>query len=146
MQQRSSVRESANRYDARMTDHPHPMPNARPVRTLTSLIAVGAATGVLSSILLAALVGTCFRFPVPFAGYQHGPGHIPEFLVAAVLYLVAGGVVPQAVMGSFAGALAFQITRLRGGSAYRLAMALAITCALPGVLLLSMLDWMIGHW
>jgi len=109
-------------------------------------ILLGAVVAVGTSPLLAALVGVFFRFPVPFAGYQSGPRHLTGFLIGAGFYLVLGGAVLQALLGAFVGAVVYWWTGRHGRDAVGLTVGLAAACALPGVLLLSVLDWFIGDW
>ena len=103
----------------------------------------GAAIAVGASFALAALVALVFRFPIPFGSYMSGPSAVVPALFAAAFYGVIGGFPVQAVLGGIAG-----VTASRGGSPNRRRAVLiySVLAALPGVLLLSVLDWIIGPW
>jgi hypothetical protein len=94
---------------------------------------------------LAALVALVFRFPIPFSGYSSGPKAMVAAMFAAFFYGLLGGVLVQAVAGCLGGLAAYSLARdnmLRNV----LSVLLGMVAAMPGLLILAMLDWIIGPW
>ena len=106
----------------------------------------GAGIAVAASFPLAALVALLFRFPIPFGTYMSGIGAVIPALFAAAFYGIIGGFMVQALLGGIAGGLAASATVSDRRRAWRRCAAFASLAALPGVLLLSILDWIIGPW
>jgi hypothetical protein len=110
-------------------------------------IKTGIAWAILGAFPLAALVALCYRFPIPFSGYESGPRAVPRSLIAVVLYgLFAGGFIVLAVLGAAAGTAA----KLLVGPDARRERWLTVTFALAGdlvaVMILAVLDKLIGKW
>jgi len=106
-------------------------------------VAAGAAIAVIATFPLAALVALVFRFPIPFGTYMSGPGAVVPALFAAAFYGVLGGFLVQAVLGGIAGVMA---SRTAAPDRRRAVLIYSVLAALPGVLILSVLDWIIGPW
>lgn len=64
-------------------------------------------------------------------------------LIAAGVYGVLGGFVVQALLGGIAGVMA---SRSGAPDRRRAVLTYSVLAALPGVLVLSVLDWIIGPW
>lgn len=92
---------------------------------------------------LAAIVALVFRFPIPFGSYLSGPRAVVPALFGAAFYGVLGGFVVQALLGGIAGVIA---SRSGAPDRRRAVLTYAVLAALPGVLILSVLDWIIGPW
>ena len=103
----------------------------------------GAAIAVAATFPLAALVALVFRFPIPFGTYMTGPGAVVPALMAAGFYGVLGGFPVQAILGGIAGVMA---SRTAAPDRRRAVLTYSVLAALPGVLILSTLDWVIGPW
>jgi hypothetical protein len=103
---------------------------------------VGSLLAILGSFPIAAMTALVFRFPIPFGGYESGLEAIVPSLYATVFYGMLGGFLVQGLLGGIAALIAAPNDK-RGwfytGTA-------AVAAAVPGVLLLSMLDWIIGPW
>jgi hypothetical protein len=111
---------------------------------MTRLLRVvgGALIAILASFPLAALTALVFRFPIPFGGYVSGPEAVGPVLYAVGFYGLLGGFFVQAVVGGVA-ALVASRSAPRGSMRW---VAAAVAAAWAGVLLLSILDWIIGDW
>jgi hypothetical protein len=105
-----------------------------------------AGVAIAGSFPLAALIALVFRFPVPFVGYQSGPRAMLPALIGVFFYGILGGVGVQAVLGGVGGVAAYLLGRRRSMKTNRLTIALGLIAALPGLLLLAILDWIIGPW
>ena len=103
----------------------------------------GAAIAVAATFPLAAIVALVFRFPIPFASYMSGPRAVVPALFGAAFYGVIGGFVVQALLGGIAGVMA---SRSGAPDRRRAVLTYSVLAALPGVLILSVLDWIIGPW
>ena len=103
----------------------------------------GAAIAVTASFPLAALAALVFRFPIPFGSYMSGIGAVIPALFAAGFYGVIGGFAVQAILGGIAGVMA---SRTGAPNRRRAVLTCAVLAALPGLLILSILDWIIGPW
>ena len=106
----------------------------------------GAAIAVAASFPLAALVALLFRFPIPFGTYMSGTSAVIPALFAAAFYGVIGGFMMQALLGGLAGGLAAAAAISGRRRAWRRCATGAILAALPAVVILSILDWIIGPW
>lgn len=105
-----------------------------------------AITAMVSSVPLAGIIGLLFRFPVPFAGYVSGPAAFFAAMFAAFFYSVVGGVIVQAIAGFAGGLIAYKVTRRHPERMRIVILLCGMASALPGLLLLSMLDWIVGPW
>jgi hypothetical protein len=103
---------------------------------------VGSLVAILASFPIAALTALVFRFPIPFAGYASGPKAVLPALYAAAFYGMLGGFVAQALLGGTAALIA---QRFKKGSWIH-PVAAPVAAASVGVLILSVLDWIIGDW
>ena len=106
----------------------------------------GAVIAVIASFPLAVLTVLVFRFPIPFGGYASGAWAIFPVLIGTFIYGILGGFVLQAILGGLAGVLAGVRAGLNVRPAWRRCLGLSTAAALPGVLTLSVLDWLIGPW
>lgn len=106
----------------------------------------GAAIAVGATFPLAALVALVFRFPIPFGSYMSGIGAVIPALFAAAFYGMIGGFMVQALLGGLTGGLAASAAIGDRRRAWRRCVTFATFSALPGVLVLSILDWLIGPW
>jgi hypothetical protein len=106
----------------------------------------GAFVAVAGSFPLAAVIALVFRFPVPFAGYQSGPKAMIAAIFAVLFYGLLGGVLVQAFLGGLSGGIAYKLAAHDAGKAHRFSIACGLASALPGLLLLAVLDWIIGPW
>jgi len=106
----------------------------------------GAGIAVVSSIPLAGLIGLVFRFPVPMVGPVSGPDALLAGMIAAMIYGALGGVIVQAAAGSAAGTLSLMYAQRYGKNVAICVILGGVLSALPGLLLLSVLDWIIGPW
>ena len=113
---------------------------------LLRFLGLTAMTSIVGSIPLAGLVGLVFRFPIPFAGYESGPEAFARSMFAAIFFGVSGGLVVQAVMGFIGGLFAYQLASNRADQANRIIVFCGICAALPRLLVLATLDWIIGPW
>ena len=75
-----------------------------------------------------------------------GIGAVIPALFAAAFYGIIGGFIVQALLGGLTGSLAASAGVADRRRAWRRCVAFATLGALPGVLLLSILDWLIGPW
>jgi hypothetical protein len=105
-----------------------------------------ALASALGSIPLAGLIALLFRFPVPFAGIASGPKGMVPAMFGAFFYSLLGGVFVQAAAGGMAGVLAYVIGRRGAPRMNLLTVILGLAGALPGLLVLAVLDWIIGPW
>jgi hypothetical protein len=106
----------------------------------------GATVAIAASFPLAALVALVFRFPIPFGSYMSGPDAVVPALFAAGFYLFLGGFAVQAALGAVAGGLAARTATPENPRPWQRCLAFATIAALPGVLTLAVLDWIIGAW
>jgi hypothetical protein len=135
-----------NPYQSPETQSPRPVSHSGARRSGRLRCALqGAAAGVLGSFPLAAVVAGVFRFPIPFAGYASGPGAMLPAMFAALMYGLLGGLVVQAIAGGVGGIAAYGLARDRA-QLNLLSILFGAACALPGLLVLATLDWMIGPW
>jgi hypothetical protein len=72
-----------------------------------------------------------------------GPRAVVPALFGAAFYGVLGGFVVQALLGGIAGVMA---SRSGAPDRRRAVLTYSVLAALPGVLVLSVLDWIIGPW
>jgi hypothetical protein len=94
----------------------------------------------------AALCALVFRFPIPFGGYERGPGAMPHALLAVVFYGALGGFPALLALGALAGWAAHRLGRPDPARVRRLGLAFSALAALGPVLLLAVLDKVIGPW
>jgi hypothetical protein len=109
-------------------------------------ILTGIVWALLGAFPLAALVALCYRFPIPFSGYESGLMAVPLSLLAVAFYELFGGFVVLAALGAAAGIAA---NLLANGDARRerwLTLTFALAGDLVAVILLAVLDKIIGNW
>jgi hypothetical protein len=106
----------------------------------------GAAIAVAASFPLAAITALVFRFPIPFGTYMSGISAVIPALFAAAFYGVIGGFMLQALLGGLAAGLGAAAVAPDHRRAWRRCAAFAVLAAVPGVLILAVLDWIIGPW
>jgi hypothetical protein len=108
--------------------------------------------GILPSALI---VATLYRFPVPFRGYirgwdlfQEGPNTSIELiwllLQAIIYYILWGGFILLAILGTIAGLLGWRLGKPDRTNRYVRNIALGLAFATAVVL--SVLDKIIGPW
>jgi hypothetical protein len=102
----------------------------------------GSVVANIASFPLAALTAFVFRFPIPFGGYASGPEAVVPSLYAAGFYGMLGGFLLQGWLGG----VAALIMRPSDDGGWIQRAAAAVVAAVPGVLTLSVLDWVIGTW
>jgi hypothetical protein len=110
--------------------------------TVLRRFVAGALVAIVASFPLAALTALVFRFPIPFGDYLSGPDAVVPALYAAAFYGILGGFIVQGVLGGLA-ALIVPRSERRGWVRFG---AAPVVAAWAGVLLLSILDWIIGDW
>jgi hypothetical protein len=109
-------------------------------------IKTGIAWAFLGVFPLAALAALCYRFPIPFAGYESGLMAVPRSLFAVVFYGLFGGFVVLAAIGAAAGTAANLLARHDARRERVLTLAFALAGDLAVVMILAVLDKMIGKW
>jgi hypothetical protein len=102
----------------------------------------GSVVANVASFPLAALTALVFRFPIPFGGYASGPDAVVPSLYAAGFYGMLGGCLLQGLLGGVAALM----VRPSDDGGWIQRGAAAVVVAVPGVLTLSVLDWLIGTW
>ena len=107
---------------------------------------IGAATALGAVFPVAALVALCYRFPIPFVGYESGPVAMVRSPIAVVFYGLLGGFVVIAACGAVSGAVAHQLSIPDVAKARRITVGLAIACDFILVMILAVLDKLIGRW
>jgi len=114
------------------------------IRIVTS-VGIGAVVAVLGSFPVVAIFALFFRFPVPFAGYEHGMEAVPRAIDASVFYGMVGGYMLLITMGAICG-LACSVRARTDRQAWgRTALSAFIGTTLA-VAVLSVLDKIIGPW
>jgi len=106
----------------------------------------GAVAGVLGSLPLAALCALLFRFPIPFVGYRSGVIAMVPAMFAALFYGVMGGIPVQAVLGGAGGAIGAWASRPDESRMRRCAFVVSMLFAVPGIVTLAVLDYLVGRW
>lgn len=107
----------------------------------------GAAYCCLLAPAFAAIVGTVYRFPIPFREeYGSGASILFAALFAAIFYEFLGGGAILAILGGVAGLIAGRIAGEDHRRARLLTAILAAVPALAAVIVLSVLDKIIGPW
>lgn len=107
----------------------------------------GSTVAVMSAFPAAAITALVYRFPVPLAEeYARGPSGVVIAAVAAVFYLLLGGLVVLGVLGAGVGLLAAWIGSPDDVRVRRLTVLLAAIVALAGALFLAVLENFIGPW
>ena len=104
---------------------------------------VGSLLAILASFPIAAVTALVFRFPIPFGSYASGVDAVVPSLYATAFYGMLGGFVVQGALGGIAALLATASGDKRNWFHSGLA---AMAAAVPAVLLLSVLDWIVGPW
>ena len=104
---------------------------------------LGAAAAIACSPVAAGLIAAVYRFPVPFHGYVSGIGAAPTAALAALFYLLVGGVVVVGGLGAAAGAV---LSRNLAGRATGWTLIAAAATAVAGAVALAVLEHIIGPW
>ena len=99
---------------------------------------------MLASFPLAALIALVFRFPIPFNAYLSGPTAMLPASMAVVFYGVMGGFPVQAAMGGVGAVVGSRFSA--GDRQRRAAIIGAVVAAIPGLVVLAVLDYIIGPW
>jgi hypothetical protein len=101
-------------------------------------------TGIVAALVgvfpLAALVAHCFRFPIPFAGYESGASAALRSLFAVLFYGMLGGFLRIAALGAIASAVALRVSAADLKNARRLTIGLALAADFAIVLVVAVLD------
>jgi hypothetical protein len=109
-------------------------------------ILTGAACALLGVLPLAALVALCYRFPIPFNGYEGGLKAVPRSLFAVMWFGLTGvgfpfsGFVVLAGIGGAAGAAAHLLTRRHDRWEFWLILTFALAGDFVIVMILANLD------
>ena len=106
----------------------------------------GAAAAVVSAPVAAALVGSAYRFPVPFMGYARGPSAAGNAALGSVFYVMLGGALVLAVAGAAAGWWVRRVVVASSKRVVSYTVGLAFVAALIGALTLALLEFVIGPW
>lgn len=121
-------------------------PERRDTLSLVAAIFEGAAWSVGSTVPIAALMVSFFRFPIPFGGIVTGPKYLVAAMIALLMYGVfLGGYLLVAVAGGVAGAVGRAIGSTRARQRLILSI-LAIGASFVLLFMLATLDWVIGPW
>lgn len=112
------------------------------IRSILSGV-LGAVGGIFP---LAALVALLYRFPFPFAGYRGGWAAAMDAPKAAHFYLLLGGYLVVALVGTAAGVAAWRCSKGTNKAGWRLAVPLALAGDFVLVSLLSVWDKVYGPW
>ena len=106
----------------------------------------GAATAVFASFPLAALCALVFRFPIPLFGYASGFGAMWPAMIAVLFYGLMGGIPLQALLGGLGGLAGARYGRPDERRRRQYSLVLSIAIAVPGIVSLAVLDYIIGPW
>ncbi len=109
-------------------------------------IVAGTLWAVLGAFPLAALVALCYRFPIPFSGYESGSAAVLSALFGVVFYGSMGGFVVLAVLVAAAGAVGHWLAGQNKRKRRWLIPALGLGCAFAAVMTLAVLDKIVGAW
>jgi hypothetical protein len=107
----------------------------------------GAVVSVVATYPTAAVCALLFRFPVPLGGYATGLSGAALSPFAVTIYgILLGGFVLQAALGALGGFVAGRVAQGEPRRAWRLTFLSGLGAAVPGVIVLSVLDRIIGPW
>ncbi len=95
---------------------------------------------------MAAIVALCFRFPIPFSGYESGPSAVLRSLFAVAFYGMLGGFVVLAALGAAAGAVASWLAGHDDRRRRQLTFIFALAADFVSVMILAVLDKIVGPW
>jgi hypothetical protein len=115
---------------------------------------VGGIAAVVGAIPVAFLCALVYRFPIPFSGYESGPGAAMRSLFAALMYGVfMGGFVVLGVLGAGFGALASRLLKGAPASSQnptrqntKIGLLVGLGVAVIVVGLLANWDYIYGPW
>jgi hypothetical protein len=115
---------------------------------------VGAVAAIIGAFPVSAFCALMYRFPIPFAGYESGPGAAMRSLVAILLYGIGmGGFIVLAVLGAGLGAIASRwsfpassSSPNPGSNATTLGILAGVVAAVIVVGLLANWDHIYGQW
>jgi hypothetical protein len=103
---------------------------------------LGSLFAIVASFPIGALTALVFRFPIPFAEYASGLDAVVPSLYAVAFYGMLGGFLVQGVLGGVAAVS----VRPNPDHGWIHSSVAAVIAAVPAVLVLSVLDWIIGTW
>ena len=103
---------------------------------------LGSLVAIIASFPIGALTALVFRFPIPFGEYASGPGAVVPSLYAVAFYGMLGGYFVQGVLGGVAAVS----VRPNADHGWIHSSVAAVVAAVPAVLILSVLDWILGPW
>jgi hypothetical protein len=106
----------------------------------------GIVWALLGAFPAAAFVALCYRFPIPFSGYESGLLAVPRALLAIGFYELYGGFVVLTAIGAAAGIAAHLLASRDAGREYWLTLTFALAGDLVAVMILAVLDKIIGNW
>jgi hypothetical protein len=110
-------------------------------------VVMGILWALLGVFPVAALVALCFRFPIPFAGYESGPSAMLRSLLAVLFYgVVVGGFPVIAALGAASGAVAHRLAGPDVRKRRWLTVGLTLGADFVAVMALAVLDKIIGPW
>jgi hypothetical protein len=109
-------------------------------------ILAGTLWAVVGAFPLAALVALCYRFPIPFSGYESGPAAVLSALFGVVFYGTMGGFVVLAGLGAASGGIAHWLAGQNKARLRWLVPAAGLTCAFVAIMILAVLDKIVGAW
>jgi hypothetical protein len=102
---------------------------------------LGSLLAIVASFPIGAVTALVFRFPIPFGGYASGLDAVVPSLYGVAFYGMLGGFPVQAILGGIAA------VSVRPHAGHRwMHSAAAVMAAVPAVLILSVLDWIVGPW
>ena len=106
----------------------------------------GAAGAVIASFPLAAICALVFRFPIPLFGYASGFEAMFPATFAVVFYGIFGGFPLQALLGGIGGLAGARYGRPDEARMRKYSLLVSILCAVPGIVTLATLDYIVGEW
>lgn len=106
----------------------------------------GAAGAVIASFPLAGICALVFRFPIPLFDYASGFDAMVPAMGAVVFYGVFGGFPLQALLGGIGGLIGARYGRPDEVRMRKYALLASILCAVPGIVTLATLDYIVGRW
>jgi inorganic pyrophosphatase len=106
----------------------------------------GAAGAVIASFPLAGICALVFRFPIPLFGYAGGFDAMIPAMMAVVFYGMFGGFPLQALLGGIGGLVGARYGRPDEVRMRKYSLLVSVLCAVPGIVALATLDYIVGRW
>jgi len=106
----------------------------------------GAAGAVFASFPLAAICALVFRFPIPLFGYASGFEAMFPAMMAVVFYGILGGFPLQALLGGLGGLAGARYGRPDEARMRKYSLLVSMLCAVPAIVTLALLDYIVGRW